>query len=522
MSELKIFRLQTKINNRLRIHKIDIPQSMARSGARIVLFSPDGRWLVVIDTYNVVRIYRIMQNEGRGKTPQLRSKPIELRRLSREPAKTNHQHGSHGNYNRSISRVAFSADSRILVIGDLCGYLDTWVLEGYEDLTQLDDADVNEIDSLASSDDEKDDKEQRPSIVLGQHWIRNPNASLIPRLAATPVILSFRPSSKPVAPRLTNGTPAVHPTRQTPHPHSHNLPDGEDRLFALTSEHQVYEFEILSGRLSSWSRRNPTSHLPAGFRTIRDRAMGLIWDMNEGRERVWIYGSSWLWMFDLLKDLPRPEESAKESQKDRIKDEVAASTIGSEKRKRKREAVKALRAAREPGKQDSGAGNKMPDGEQDVGIGQKIRRTDGPESNSSQWTSLAPEYSPGSEDDNDGRVGGPGFLELRRDIGESEKHSNGDTGDAPSSHASAKAGHDTELVNAQRKSGIPYWGTHKYRPILGIVPLERGYEGADEDAGLDRYDDERATGVEVALVERPPWDMDLPPRYHGDQEWDNR
>jgi U3 small nucleolar RNA-associated protein 4 len=57
-----------------------------------------------------------------------------------------------------------------------------------------------------------------------------------------------------------------------------------------------------------------------------------------------------------------------------------------------------------------------------------------------------------------------------------------------------------------------YWHTYKYRPILGIVPLQREEEEAGVGAAL--------APVEVALVERPIWDVDLPPRYFADNEWE--
>jgi U3 small nucleolar RNA-associated protein 4 len=46
-----------------------------------------------------------------------------------------------------------------------------------------------------------------------------------------------------------------------------------------------------------------------------------------------------------------------------------------------------------------------------------------------------------------------------------------------------------------------WWHTFKYRPILGIVPIG-----------------DRSTPLEVVLVERPPWDLDLPPRFVGSHE----
>lgn len=51
-------------------------------------------------------------------------------------------------------------------------------------------------------------------------------------------------------------------------------------------------------------------------------------------------------------------------------------------------------------------------------------------------------------------------------------------------------------TGTQRKA---WWMTFKYRPIFGIVPLEEG---------------------EVALVERPIWDVEMPERYFAGEAWE--
>ena len=522
MSEIKLFRLRSKMNNALRVQRIEVPYSITRSGARILQFSPDCRWLMIITTNNLVKLYRITDQHDKKKALQVLTDPVELRRLPRESAKLQFQHGSHGIYSRLISRAAFSADSRILATGDLSGYLDTWVLEGYEDLAQLHATDVNGFDSSASSNDEDGDAKPSSTVILGQHWVRNPHASLIPKLAAAPLALSFRPSSKPLMPQTTNGATAVHPTRHNPHPHSHDLPSGEDRLFVLTSEHQMYEFEVLSGRLSSWSRRNPTSNLPEDFRNIRDRAMGLVWNISMDKERVWLYGSSWLWMFDLSQDFPHPSESQTGSQKQPEVDRITVSVNGEKKRKRNQEADDVQNRAGEPGTRDTGAGSKIPDEELGVGIGRKFRRTDGPEPDSSRWVSLDRECSPGSEDDDDSHVSGSALLELRRKTSEPGQLRDGVAGHAVSRHGGATTNGITQLIKSKSNTGASCWSTYKYRPILGIVPLGGDLQDEDEDREVDGTDNESAKGLEVALVERPVWDLDLPPRYYGDQEWDSQ
>ena len=60
-----------------------------------------------------------------------------------------------GAYRRSINRVIFSANTRILVAGDLSGHLDSWVLEGYEDMT-FGEGRVNHSDDSDDSDHSDD------------------------------------------------------------------------------------------------------------------------------------------------------------------------------------------------------------------------------------------------------------------------------------------------------------------------------------------------------------------------------
>ncbi len=51
------------------------------------------------------------------------------------------------------------------------------------------------------------------------------------------------------------------------------------------------------------------------------------------------------------------------------------------------------------------------------------------------------------------------------------------------------------------------WHSFKYRPIMGAVLIGEGTKGL---------------GPEVAVVERPVWDLGLPGRWEGEQEWRDR
>lgn len=519
VAETKMFNLRQRrmeTDDLLKVQKIDLPQTIAKSGGKLVKFSPDARWCVVVRPENSIQVCRLTRPGAPKESPHILPKVVDLRRLHRDPIAPKLQHGSLGNYDRSISRIAFSADSRILVVGDLSGYLDSWVLEGHEDLTQQDDEQEDDARSATSSDDNDSDEESHPLVILGQHWIRNPVASLLPKLGAAPLVLSFRPSKASPSSALSNGNTVVHPTRRNPHPHSHDLPNGEDRLIALTCEHQIYEFGVLSGRLSEWSRRNPTASWPTEFRQTRDRAMGLVWDIDLGKQRIWVYGSSWLWMFNLSMDFPPAVNEDSRSEEEDVNNTTEANKL---KRKRKRE--QKTSEVQDPRKHNSGAGSKIPSGELDVGFGRRYRKTkNGLDPEASRWTSIDGEPTPASdEDEGDDAVNGSSLARLRRGLRD-DGQTNGGGSVVMDVDDPAFVNGDMAIVRKEATDGPAYWHTLKYRPIMGVVPIGGGTDAARQ--ALDQSGDynKASDGVEVALVERPMWDVELPPRYNGDQEWD--
>lgn len=515
MAELRFFQVRVK-NDTLKIQKLQAPPEMVRIGAKSVHISPDQRWLAVTRTDDNVFLYRITESGDTKRRPQLLSKVVQLKRLPRDPIKSNYQHGTLGNYNRSIIRLAFSADSRILAVGDLSGWLDTWVLEGHEDLTQDRDEDKENPRMSETSDDDRSDEdsdeEEHATVILGQHWIRNPSASLLIRLPAPPLVLSFRPSSTQSGTALANGNPGVHPTRHTPHPHFHDLPDGEDRLLVLTTENQMYEFNVLPGRMSDWSRRNPASSFPREFRNVRDRAMGVLWDVQGQNQRIWLYGVSWLWMFDLSIDLPAAEDQDR-----------TASTMNVEhktnqlKRKRLNRNDDDDLTARS--KHDTGAGSKISKSKLGLGIGSEIHKIKG--EGREELITLAPESSTASDEDDDlvlANENDSTLISLQRSA-QDENHSQQGSDEGESDVNGETSATEERQMSRRKKAKIPsHWHTYKYRPILGIVPI--GSRNDDEAAKEDDSQDGSPSGLEVVLVERPLWDVDLPPQYYGNQEWD--
>lgn len=515
MFSVRIFRLKFKIGDIPKVQRVEVPLDLANKGARLVHFSPDRRWLLVVRPDSLVQLYRIT-GDGKRTASLLLGTSVSLSRLRRPIAKSDFRHGSLGRYDRTICRASFSTDSRILAVGDLSGYIDTWVLEGLEDLNQTAGETANGSIKSKSSDDEDSDTEQEhhPTIVLGQHWIKNPAAELIPRLRAAVLVLAFRPSHT-LTQALTNGNIALHPTRHNPHPHSHELPKGEDRLLAVTSGHQICEFEVLRGRLSDWSRRNPTASFPPDFRDMRERTMGTVWDISRTRQRVWLYGSTWLWMFDLSKDVPPVSGQNPGTDEPGLNDDARA-----KKRKRNEKSDTANSLDQEGMTRDTGAGSRICGSEVHSGVSRKMRKTRGAEPDESELIDLIPARHTSPEDDDDDAADQETLLEFRRSNGEKPQSNTANAITESDSHISGA----TDLARAEKQQNPPYWCTYMYRPILGIVPLSgaaldaRGAaDGINEDnAGEDE------DPPEVALVERPLEEVELPPRFYGDQEWDEK
>ncbi len=507
ISGVKLFRLRRKVGDGLKVSKLEVPDSMAGTGAKIAKLSPDGKWLLLVRPDSEMEMYRVLRGEGPTDELSLDPRAVHLKRLSRDHTKKRMQIGSLGKYKRSLSRVAFSANSRLLVTGDLCGYLDSWVLEDHEDLKQGDD-DADDADdamnSSASSDDETDDEQEQRRIVAGQRWIRNPAASLIPQLPAAPLILSFRPPRRQDASKVPCGEIAD------------GGPVEEDRLFALTCDHQMYEFNVLSGKLSHWSRRNPTSSLPSKFKNVQERAKGLIWDVNKDKERIWVYGSSWLWMFDLSMDFPIEVEAGN----DASRLDVAIKVNGRSGSKRKRGTLD-TQEVQDRGTRNIDGVRRTRDSELSIGIGRKFRKAVGPEVVQGHWidadggSSLALDRD-GNQEDNDSAL-----ISLRRDSTRAPHSGRNAKGDfEPGDQELGETTNVVPVQGSQPQTSLPYWSTHKYRDILGIVPLGHRDEDSEERARITIGHDELPGGVEVALIERPLWEVDLPPRYYGNQEWD--
>ena len=223
-------------------------------------------------------------------------------------------------------------------------------------------------------------------------------------------------------------------------------------------------------------------------------------------------------MFNLGVDFPR-EEKEGEDEADEAEEAI--------RRKRKR----GKRGKQEGG---TGAGSKIPDEEREVGVGRKMRKVTGEgdvrvvDLDKAVRTEKVVIDSESSNDE-DGDEGLSQLLELRRaeavtDEKEKEKEKGEEVNTIRNGDLATRE--PEPQLEKEKEKGLPYWGTYKYRSILGIVPLGGSDPDTEEQAESSENEEERgkdgegrSTGIEVAIVERPLFEVDLPPRYYGDQEW---
>ncbi|KAJ5137507.1 uncharacterized protein N7443_010200 [Penicillium atrosanguineum] len=488
VSDVKMFTVRRRKGDEkgaLRIQKIDVPKALSDEGARLVTISPDSRWLCVARPNSDLYVARIQPASSATDKPQILPQLANIRRASRHVRHEKASHGTLGDYERTVRSVVFSDDSKILAAGDLSGCVDTWVLGAATPATNG----HSKTNGAADSDAESSDDEEEDVAIEGERWTLGANESPIPRMKSAITLLSFRPykSSSKALPNGKNRTEST-----------------EDRLMVLTSEHQLIEFEARSGKLSDWSRRNPKAYLPAEFRGVKDRAMGCMWDLVDNRERLWLYGASWLWMFDLQQDFPSPEEvEAGESKSAQL---VKAS-------KRKRDPSEDIENDRK--KANTGAGDRIPRSQMDIHLGTKVRKIVGSDESKGEWISLDQERPrvPGEDDEAYeydeafAATNETNLARLRREDGAAIEN-----GTPQKSSKSKAVNGDTskkQLTNGtSAQPARRWWHTYKYRDILGIVPLAPSEDSEDSSSG----------NLEVAVVERPMWDVELPGRYVRDYE----
>jgi U3 small nucleolar RNA-associated protein 4 len=455
VSEVKAWRLihdNPAVPTDVKIIQAKLPERYAYQGATKLQISPDGQWLCLIKEGNKACIIGIPGNLANSTNDQLlaEQKPQNLRRIRRNIPK----HiilGGLGTYDRSITHISFSLDSKLLAVADLAGYIDTWVLRGHAIQTGVVADDSSEASSASESSDASESEDSMAKSD-GERWIRNPRAASITKLPSLPVALSFSPA-----------IPSS--SHSSTHPANGEAPSdvvNDYTLLAITTSWHILEFHPLQGVFTSWTRRNPLSRLPEVIKDTRDVAKGLLWQ----NRRIWIYGISFLFMLDLSQDLPPPKSNPTPT------DMVVAGCETMQTPKRKRPAF------------DSGAGSKMHIGSITA---QKVERF--------TMNGTKPTWEDVDMDSRSTRDVSSGVEDIDDDHEREEAE--------PSGELAQLRDREKDEYGADEKKR--WWSSFMYRPILGMVRLGNAA-------------DEASHGFEVALVERPVWEDDLPDRYIGPNE----
>ncbi|KAM0283859.1 hypothetical protein ACHAQH_002240 [Verticillium albo-atrum] len=456
-TDFKAFHLQhqnpTKPSD-IRLSQIAVPASLANAGANLVQISPDGNWLVAIQEGTKTLLMRIKHDAADDEAPIL-ARPQTVTRMKRKIPK-HLTLGGLGNYERTITHATFAPDSKMLAVADLAGYIDTWILRSDGETEEKDDA---SSDSDVS-DSEADDEDADDATGSKERWQHTPASTLLPKLPAPPVVLSFAPEA----------------------------PDAAYTLLAVTNVWHILAFNPLEGGLTPWSRRNPSARLPNTIRDTRDLAKGILW---QGL-RAWIYGVSFLFMLDLSQDLSDPNSASTALTTD---NNASALTKAGQKRKRKGA--------------ESGAGNRMAIGSL---VPQQVDRyVSGKEWQNDLENAAAATRSEGSDTD---------MADADQD--ERDDDDDDDLGNESEHDAlAALRNRDTQMDASSGSGRKKWWYTYKYRPILGIVALNPAGDGAAAPAS-ESAESADLPSLEAVLVERPLWDVDLPERYFGANEAERR
>lgn len=483
---IKAFQLRKLASGEVAVSKINVPASVAsKGGADSVAISPNGKWVClssgVEERVNLIEI--VHPEAGEAGKIAIRPKVTRVARLRRNIPRHELFSGL-GRYDRRITHIAFSPDSKLLATADLAGYIDTWVLQGPDGASSAAEADegeqladVDSEDSDSSSDEDSDAEEETAAAAAVAHkWVRNPRAKQLPKLPSAPTTLTFSPD--------VPGAAAVAGVSVS----TEGAVARDYVLFAITASHRLFAFHPLQARLVPWMKRLSPASLPVEYRNIRDVAKGVLWQ----GPRVWIYGATFLFMVDTSVEPAVPTNGAATSEES---SKAVATQADLALRKRKRS-------------EDTGAGNRMELGR--IAPQRVQMAVDKAEGDGREWVDVDMEDAgddksrADEEDDNDDETDSEAEAEVGAEAAEAQVAQVDKT--AKKGRKQRKRGDGSgQQVQAAAAQQPRWWHTFKYRPILGVVPLASSSSSSASSAVYPP--------LEVALVERPGWEIDLPVRY---------
>jgi len=311
--------------------------------------------------------------------------------------------------------------------------------------------------------------------------------------------LSFRPRDKIQVRQPANGNVGLHTTRQTRHADSHNLPISDAQMVAVTARNQVVEFDVLQGGLTEWSRRNPVAYYPDMLKSVKDPAMGCFWCAGPNGQRLWLYGTTWLLMLDLSQDLPDAQVHG------RIGKYEVLNPVENMQRKRSRPHG----GMHSPAKRNTGAGDTIRPSDTSISVTQRTLRSG--EGGTNQQLTVVQEVGGSDSSSDDAPSLQPSALSLMR------RNANPGTPSGFMDGDGHVLSNGTSRTRNSTSGDTPVsWHTFQYRSILGVVIIG---EGDTRIRGGNGEGEEVRCNVEVAIVERPMWNVGVPPRFDGGQDW---
>lgn len=226
--------------------------------------------------------------------------------------------------------------------------------------------------------------------------------------------------------------------------------------------------------------------------------MGVFWDHGPPqKERLWLYGPTWLFMVDMARDLNIVDAQDKVGQIGRYDVREPLNTASA---KRASDDLSPVRPKKRR-KQNAGAGDEK-----------RFNRTINARPMSTYSGTdiglMSPvsdhEGNPGDSDEDVEMEDGGILINLRRgqeSVGDS--HDNEELNDASQQAQS--------IQSVSSISTPSYHTIFRYRSIFGIAPLDPDPKSKGEQ--------DHPTNLEIILVERPMYDIDLLPRFDSGQDW---
>jgi len=406
------------------------------------------------------------------------------------------------NYASQVHRATFSSNGTLLAVTDLGGWVDCW---------------------------ERDESDTWNSLT---------DTSPLPRLDAPAVAIGFRPSHNvgpPSTPeqllvedtidRLDNLPPSTPRATSLQLLHSQHqqiintTSDKHHGLFVLTSSHTLHEFDVTAGTLTAWSKRNPSEKLPQAFAKLMDRASGMNFTFESRKGlRLWLWSTSWVWMFNIDKDLVA-DKTASSSHHQALVEDKSSNT------KRKRSS--SFSKSKPEIVLMSGAGSKIPSN----AVSSDHLQIHGKSLKHNKANSLLKSRSSDGEHDDDSdedeedeteeflvdvtKSTRPSLAITNTLIDDSNVMDIDDDDDNDADEENEKTRIENPDFDSTEKTATALvtrgssaskgeklsWSTNKYRPLMAFLPIGRA--------------DER---IEMVVVERPLYDVPLPPRFEDKRD----